>query len=387
METILVVDDERSVRQTFLGWLREASLGCALLEAGDAASALALADRQPIDLAILDWNLGSGMDGLRLLEDLVVFNPDVVAIMVTGYAHRATPLMAMRLGVRDYLDKNQDLNREAFLGAVTRQLERIRPARREKRINQGLAAFSDAVGRVLPLVQAAAALNDPVPVGDSVKALGRFAAAATGATDGVLLVRAYDGQERQAAYALDGSRLGEDLLPWASSMASAAAGMGEPVAVDAPGDPAQPFERGRQSILFLPMDVAPGVQAVLELFGPSFGKPQRAIGREIAALGEALLRQALAHRADSRMLADALAQAQAIGAQVGGADPGPALRAAVQSSLEGNPAAALTPDGTVRLAEAIRALAVRHGEPAVEHCLRLVESLAALLDTATGAAP
>src|SRR5262245_37210376 len=114
-ETVLVVDDGAAVRQTFLGWLTEANLGVTLLSAGDAQQALKLADAQTIDLAVLDWNLGSGMDGLRLLEDLALFNPDICAIMVTGYAHRATPLMAMRLGVRDYLDKNQDLTREAFL--------------------------------------------------------------------------------------------------------------------------------------------------------------------------------------------------------------------------------------------------------------------------------
>ena len=37
----------------------------------------------------------------------------------------ATPLDAMRMGVRDYLDKNHDLNRGSFLQAVRRQLELI----------------------------------------------------------------------------------------------------------------------------------------------------------------------------------------------------------------------------------------------------------------------
>ena len=86
----------------------------------------------PIDLAVLDWNLGAGNDGLQLLEDLVLFNPDVVAIMVTGFAHQATPLDAMRMGVRDYLDKNQDLNRDTFLAAVRKQLDHIRPAKRQR---------------------------------------------------------------------------------------------------------------------------------------------------------------------------------------------------------------------------------------------------------------
>src|ERR1051325_2614897 len=97
VDTILIVDDEEAVRRTFREWLEGAGLGCQVLTAADAEAALVQANRHPIDLAILDWNLGAGNDGLRLLEDLYLFNPDVVAIMVTGYAHQATPLAAMRM--------------------------------------------------------------------------------------------------------------------------------------------------------------------------------------------------------------------------------------------------------------------------------------------------
>jgi hypothetical protein len=42
-------------------------------------------------------------------------------------------------------------------------------------------------------------------------------------------------------------------------------------------------------------------------------------------------------------------------------------------------------DETLRLVEAVRVLALRHGRPAVEHCARLVESLRELLDAVTDA--
>src|SRR5919201_6620171 len=156
-ETVLIVDDEDTVRKTFREWLEGARLGCTVLTAADAESALRQANHHTVDLAILDWNLGAGSsDGLRLLEDLTLFNPDVVAIMITGYAHQATPLTAMRMGVRDYLDKNQDLNRDTFLGAVRKQLDRILPAKRHRELHASLAAFRAAVEKVLPLVQSAA---------------------------------------------------------------------------------------------------------------------------------------------------------------------------------------------------------------------------------------
>ena len=97
-DTVLIVDDEESVRRTFQEWLASSGLAVRVFAAADAESALRIANEHPIDLAILDWNLGSGSDGLRLLEDLVEFRPDVVAILVTGFAHQATPLDALRMG-------------------------------------------------------------------------------------------------------------------------------------------------------------------------------------------------------------------------------------------------------------------------------------------------
>src|SRR5262245_31944915 len=137
-DVVLIVDDEEPVRRTFCEWLQGANLGVDVLTAADAEAALTIANERPIDLAILDWNLGAGNDGLQLLEDLYLFNADIVAIMITGYAHQATPLAAMRMGIRDYLDKNQDLDRDAFLAAVRKQLDHIRPAKRERRLHARL---------------------------------------------------------------------------------------------------------------------------------------------------------------------------------------------------------------------------------------------------------
>src|SRR6266849_157281 len=235
-ETILLVDDEEPVRKTFREWLEGSGFPCRILTAADAEAALVLANKQTIDLAILDWNLGAGNDGLHLLEDLYLFNPDVVAILVTGFAHQATPLDAMRMGVRDYLDKNQDLDRESFLRAVHRQLERIRPAKRERHLHQSLVAFREAVEKVLPLVQAAAALNDPVPLPEAVRRLLGFLLRTTGARHGVLVVHSYDAQRQPAeisrAYDAAGEPLAVELVPFARSVAGTVVGLQEPYAMN-----------------------------------------------------------------------------------------------------------------------------------------------------------
>jgi ActR/RegA family two-component response regulator len=406
-ETVLIVDDEEPVRKTFREWLESADLGCRVLTAADAEAALVQANQQSIDLAILDWNLGAGNDGLQLLEDLALFNPDVVAIMITGFAHQATPLDAMRMGVRDYLDKNQDLDRSTFLRAVRRQLERIRPARRERRLHQGLVAFRAAVEKVLPLVQAAAALQGPVPLPAAVGNLFRFLLRTTGARDGVLLVRSYDAGRQPAevyrAYDTAGQALDVPLAPFARSVAGSAISLEEPSVMEdleraerGGNLELQPFERGRRSVLAAPLSVAPGVQAVLELFDKpgGFSEADRQLVRSAADFGTEMLRQALAERQTQRVLFDAVEAALGASEQVteslrGKAAPRPedpppeAVLDRLREGL-GEPAGGVDAAETVRLAEAIRVLALRHGPAAVGHCVRMVESLRALMDEATG---
>ncbi|MFM7113429.1 MAG: response regulator transcription factor, partial [Planctomycetota bacterium] len=81
---ILVVEDEPDVRATFRDWLRSGVPRLNLIEAENAAEALDLAGRHPVDLAVLDWNLGAGVDGLQVLKSLSMFRPDIVAILFTG---------------------------------------------------------------------------------------------------------------------------------------------------------------------------------------------------------------------------------------------------------------------------------------------------------------
>ncbi|MCI0461351.1 MAG: response regulator [Gemmataceae bacterium] len=413
-DTILIVDDEEPVRRTFREWLEQAGLDCRLLTAADAEAALVQANQQTIDLAILDWNLGAGNDGLHLLEDLYLFNPEVVAILITGYAHQATPLDAMRMGVRDYLDKNQDLDRATFLAAVRRQLERIRPAKRERRLHQSLVAFREAVEKVLPLVQAAAALHDPLPLPEAVASLFQFLLRTTQARDGVLLVRHYDPEQQPAetcrVYDAEGKLLAGDLVPFARSVAGTAVSLQEPCLMNrfAPMAAAgnvqlQPFERGRQSLLAAPMTVAPGIQAVMELFDkqttPStageFTPEDRRLVAAAADFGAEMLRQALAERQTQRVLFDAVAAALTASDSVAAAlrgnaaqrmeEPPPAaVLEQLRAGLSATPGAAVDAEETLRLVEAIRVLARRHGPTAVNHCIHLVESLRELLDTVTG---
>lgn len=402
-DTVLIVDDEESVRRTFQEWLVAALPGAQVFAVGDAETALRVANEHAVDLAVLDWNLGSGSDGLRLLEDLVEFRPDIVAILVTGFAHQATPLDALRMGVRDYLDKNQDLNRDTFVAAIRKQLDRIRPAKQQRELNARLAAFREAVEKVLPIVQTSAAFNDPVPLPAAVKSLLRFVIRGTRAADGVLIVRhtSADGTESTAAYRSDGEPLPLPDVAFGNSLAASVISFQEPVALN-DFDPKTlgpvellPFEANRSSILAAPLRVGADAVVVIELFdkaSPGFGEEDRRLLAAAAEVGADLLRQAVAERQTHKLLFDAVdaalqATANLVDAPVAAPTdaPPPSVIARLREGLGGADAVA-DPETTLRLAEAVRMLALRHGPTAVDHCVRVVNDLRKLLDEITGTA-
>lgn len=87
-ETILVVEDDDDVRNYTVSSLRE--LGYAVLEAGDAASALEIVERQAeIQLLFTDLGLPGPMDGKGLAERIHAIRPTIKILITTAYAGAA----------------------------------------------------------------------------------------------------------------------------------------------------------------------------------------------------------------------------------------------------------------------------------------------------------
>jgi two-component system, NtrC family, nitrogen regulation response regulator NtrX len=386
-ETILIVDDEDSVRRTFRDWLQEADLGCTILTAGDAESALNHAQSQVIDLAVLDWNLGTGMDGLRLLEYLEVFCPDIVAILVTGYAHQATPLMALRMGVRDYLDKNHELNRSTFIASVKRQLDKVRPAKQQRELHDTLSKFRSSVEQILPIVRSAAVLNDPTPMSHGIAALCNLAKEITEASDAVLVIRSNNDFR---AYSLNGSQLPLDANTFSRSLAASALSLGEPrilAQIDSAsmtGVEPLSFERNRKNLLAVPLPASGGISAVLELFDKSAGftERDRKLGGAVAVVGAELLQQAISERHTYKTLFDAVEAAMHATESMKGEVIAESVRVSLRQDLH-QPGSSIGGAAVLELAEAVQSLAVKYGEPAVRHCRQLIDSVAKLLDSTT----
>jgi len=99
--TILVVDDEHGVRQSFYMVLKEEF---AVLLAGSGEEAIDIFSKNSVDLILLDILLPD-IDGVDLLERLKDMDPNTEIIMVTAVKEIQTAVKAIKLGAYEYIIK------------------------------------------------------------------------------------------------------------------------------------------------------------------------------------------------------------------------------------------------------------------------------------------
>jgi DNA-binding response OmpR family regulator len=101
METVLVVDDEPTIRDVVVQYLRRDGYGT--LEAGDGDAARALLERERPNLVVLDLML-PGTDGLSLCR-WIRDRSELPVIMLTARGEEADRIVGLELGADDYVTK------------------------------------------------------------------------------------------------------------------------------------------------------------------------------------------------------------------------------------------------------------------------------------------
>jgi DNA-binding response OmpR family regulator len=99
--TVLVVDDEPTIREVVVRYLERD--GFRTLEAGDGRSAKELLEADPPNLVVLDVML-PGMDGLALCR-WIRARSDLPIIMLTARGEEADRIVGLELGADDYVSK------------------------------------------------------------------------------------------------------------------------------------------------------------------------------------------------------------------------------------------------------------------------------------------
>jgi DNA-binding NtrC family response regulator len=102
---ILIVDDERIVRESLQHWFEEE--GYIIETAENGMSALEKFSKGTFDLALLDMKM-PGMTGLELLKKIKAIDEYCIVILITAFASVPTAIQALKDGAYDYVTKPVD---------------------------------------------------------------------------------------------------------------------------------------------------------------------------------------------------------------------------------------------------------------------------------------
>jgi len=118
--TLLIVDDEEGPRMSLRVIFKDSY---DLLMAEDGPTAVELAQKNHIDVAVLDIRM-AGMSGIEVLERLRFVQPDIEAVMITAFETTDTMRQALRLRAADYINKPFDIAtiRSAVNAAMQRRM-------------------------------------------------------------------------------------------------------------------------------------------------------------------------------------------------------------------------------------------------------------------------
>lgn len=153
---ILIVDDERDIRELVAGVLSDEGYDCRT--AGDSTTALAMIDQRRPSLVLLDvWLHGSPMDGLEVLDAIKAREPELPVIIFSGHGNIDTAVSAIGRGAMDFIEKPFEAERLLLLVARATETERLR--RENARLREGFVTADEFTGNSSAINQVRATLK------------------------------------------------------------------------------------------------------------------------------------------------------------------------------------------------------------------------------------
>jgi two-component system nitrogen regulation response regulator NtrX len=121
MKTVLIVDDDKSVRESIRQILEYEKYDARLAE--DGPSALSQIASSVFDLVLLDIKM-PGVDGIQVLQRMKQMQPELQVVMISGHGTIETAVDATKRGAFDFLSK--PLDREKLLITVRNAIDQKR---------------------------------------------------------------------------------------------------------------------------------------------------------------------------------------------------------------------------------------------------------------------
>ncbi|WP_312529637.1 sigma-54 dependent transcriptional regulator [Paracoccus sp. (in: a-proteobacteria)] len=144
MSDILIVDDEKDIRELVSDILRDEGFATRLAANSDQAIA-ELNTAEPA-LMILDiWLKDSKMDGIDILKQVKRNNPDVPVVIISGHGNIEIAVAAIRQGAYDFIEK--PFNIDQLMVVITRAMETNRLRRENATLKRGDARSAEMLGQ------------------------------------------------------------------------------------------------------------------------------------------------------------------------------------------------------------------------------------------------
>ncbi len=143
MTDILIVDDERDIRELIADILKDEGFATRMAANSDEAVA-ALNQAEPA-LMILDiWLKDSRMDGIDILKQVKRNNPDVPVIIISGHGNIEIAVAAIRQGAYDFIEK--PFNIDQLMVVINRAMETSRLRRENSTLKRGGGQAGEMLG-------------------------------------------------------------------------------------------------------------------------------------------------------------------------------------------------------------------------------------------------
>ena len=141
MATILIIDDEKSIRKTLNEIL--SFEGYKIEEAADGEEGLKKFQSGSFDLVLCDIKMPK-MDGLEFLIKANAVNADIPIIMISGHGNIETAVEAVKSGAFDFISKPPDLNR--LLITIRNAMDKTKLVKETKVLKRRVSKVQEMIG-------------------------------------------------------------------------------------------------------------------------------------------------------------------------------------------------------------------------------------------------
>lgn len=143
--SILIVDDERGIRESLSAVLEDEGFDVKTAESGEAC--LQITKRTTFACILLDIWLGDGIDGLETLRKLREAGIDAAVVMISGHGNIETAVKSTKLGAFDFIEKPLSLERTVVTvkNAVRQRQLEIANTELQKEISEDYVMVGESV--------------------------------------------------------------------------------------------------------------------------------------------------------------------------------------------------------------------------------------------------